>query len=108
MLIITIIGLVTVFLVFTILYFVFLLFGFFSKKAAIKLPQKIESHEDLTLNNEEEEEEEIAAIMAAIYSMLGSVTIKKIYKKNENRGWTIWKKTGWRGVKGWSKSSKLG
>ncbi|ABR30451.1 hypothetical protein SU69_02990 [Thermosipho melanesiensis] len=102
MLTIMLIGLITVFLVFTVLYFVFLLFGFFSKKAAVKLPKKIEPQEEVGAD-----EAEIAAVMAAIYAILGPVSIKKIYKKKEKRNWVVWKKTGWRGVKGWSGNSEL-
>jgi len=112
MFIITFIGLVTVFLIFFILYFVFLLFGFFSKKASMKLPKKIHSQEVTNEKNilleSEESEEEIAAVMAAIYALMGSnIRIISVSKKNRKREWTFWKKTGWRGVKGWSESSRL-
>jgi len=100
--IITFIGIVTVFLVFVILYFIFWLFGYFSKKAAVKLPKKIPIREEFLENDEEEK----VAIIAAIYALIGEnvkvKSIKRVNKrKRETRGWEYWKKSGWRGVKGW-------
>lgn len=99
--IIIFIGIITVFLVFTILYFIFCMFGFFSKKASIKLPKKLPPSEKIL-----DEEDEKAAIIAAIYSMIGDnikiKSIKRIKRQNfETRGWEYWKKSGWRGVKRW-------
>lgn len=112
MLTIALVGIITVFSVFVILYIVFSLFGFFSKKAQLKLPKKIESREKKHVSQEftiQSDEEEIAAIAAAIYMMLGEnvkiLSIKRV--KSKKREWISWKKTGWRGVKGWLESSKL-
>jgi Na+-transporting methylmalonyl-CoA/oxaloacetate decarboxylase gamma subunit len=99
--VITFVGIVTVFLVFAILYFIFWLFGYFSKKAALKLPNKVPIREEIV-----EDEEEKAAIIAAIYTLISEDvkinSIKRINnRKKQSRGWVYWKKTGWRGVKGW-------
>ncbi|QTA38864.1 hypothetical protein JYK00_01050 [Thermosipho ferrireducens] len=94
-------------MVFFILYFVFWLFGYFSKKAAMKLPGSIPSREKGL--KKFDEEAEIAAVFAAVYCMLGeNIKIRSVkpVKENKNRIWEYWKKTGWRGVKKWSESSR--
>ncbi|SHH14936.1 OadG family protein [Thermosipho atlanticus] len=95
------IGLITVFFVFTILFIIFKLFGFFSKKATVKLPKKLPVREKV-----KDKEEEIAAVIAAVYAMLGNnvkiISVKKINRrKYGKREWEYWKKSGWRGVKEW-------
>ncbi|MBO8160400.1 MAG: hypothetical protein H0Z24_02085 [Thermosipho sp. (in: Bacteria)] len=105
--IITFIGIVTVFIVFSILYTIFWFFSFFSKKSTVKLPKKVPIREELI-----SEEEEVAAVVAAIYSYLGEnariISIRRLNKrKYGNRDWEIWKKSGWRGVKRWKESSRL-
>ncbi len=98
---ITTVGLSMVFIIFTILYFLFIFMEYITKFTTKEqtepvVKEKIEMKED---------EEEIAAVFAAIYRILGkNVRIKKITRGE--RGWETWKKHGWRGVRRWRENSR--
>mgnify|MGYP001077538765 CR=1 FL=1 len=121
--IVTIVGVTTVFIVFVILYIIFKLMEFFgiSKDKKIKVPAKKESKEifepektTLKVSQnvklvEVEDSEEIAAVFAAIYATLGTDvvvhSVKKVgtgrvsslSKTKGQRGWDEWRTYGWRG-----------
>ncbi len=124
-LIVTIVGVSTVFLIFGILYVIFVLMAVISKNAqkkAIKLPKvsveepthipEIKKQEPQQFSTETTEEEEVAAIFGAIYSMLGEnvkvLSVKPAQKgltierrvKGE-RGWEEWRTSTWRGGNRW-------
>ncbi len=98
---ITTVGLSMVFIIFTILYFLFILMEYITKlstkeQAEPAIGEKIEAEED---------KEEVAAIFAAVYRLLGkNVRIRKIAKGK--RGWETWEKHGWRGVRRWRENSR--
>ncbi|WP_448376155.1 OadG family protein [Fervidobacterium sp.] len=121
--IVTIVGVTTVFIVFVILYIIFKLMEFFgiSKDKKVKIPSRKEiketsGTEKSTLNVsqnantfEVEDSEEIAAVFAAIYATLGTDvvvhSVKKVgtgrvsnlSKTKGQRGWEEWRTYGWRG-----------
>ncbi len=125
---ITIVGVVTVFAVFVILYGVFKLMEIIgiSQNKKVKMPK--ENHQPSTPNIENatvvenstesvpitnimqgtESDEEIAAAFAAIYSLFGENVIVKsikpmqrIVEKKGKRGWNEWRTYGWRGGNKW-------
>ncbi|HCI29364.1 MAG TPA: OadG family transporter subunit [Fervidobacterium sp.] len=129
---VTVVGLVTVFIVFVILFFIIELMTFLgsgrNKKVktptspqggqpSIKAqgliiteettPQKSVEHivRDSTVSTGDEE---IAAVFAAVYTVMGEdVTIKSIYRKENvrstkgHREWVEWRNHGWRGGNRW-------
>lgn len=125
---ITIVGVVTVFAVFVILYGVFKLMEIIgiSQNKKVKMPKETQqsskpniekavvvknSAESVPVTNMTqgiETEEEIAAVFAAIYSLLGENVIVKsikpvqrIVEKKGKRGWNEWRTYGWRGGNKW-------
>ena len=100
---ITVVGLLTVFSVFVILFVVFKSFELFSaisKKR--KKGRKVFESVEIAV---EEDEEVVAAIFGALslFNKEKNFKIKNVKKINE-RGWTYWRKTGWKGVKKWSRN----
>ena len=97
---ITTVGLSMVFIIFTILYFLFILMAYITK---LSTKEQTELSEEIT--SEKEGEEEVAAIFAAVYRIFGkNVRIKKITRGE--RGWETWEKHGWRGVRRWRENSR--
>ncbi len=118
---ITLVGVSTVFIVFVILYMVFKIMEIvgISQNKKVKLPeQKKEENseksvqerfqgtktESIAQNIQATESEEIAAIFAAIYSLMGENVIVKSITPVRNtvgkkgiRGWEEWRTYGWRG-----------
>jgi len=96
------VGLVMVFSIFLILYGVFNFMGYvFTERTR----RKVRAGPTVKVI-EEGEEDEIAAISAALMLVLErGFEIKSVRKKLE-RGFVIWRKTGWKGVGGWRGSSK--
>ncbi len=124
-LIVTLVGIFTVFLIFGILYVIFILMAVISKNAqkkAIKLPKisveepnhipEIKKQEPQQFSAESNENEEVAAVFGAIYSMLGDnvkvLSVKTVQKgltvekriKGE-RSWEEWRTSNWRGGNRW-------
>lgn len=99
---VTVVGISMVFLIFVILYFLFILMGYITKLTSRKAPAPTVVEVEETAGGDEEE---VAAIFAAVYTMLGkAVKIKKIARGD--REWVVWRKEGWRGVRGWRRSSR--
>lgn len=118
---ITLVGVSTVFIVFVILYTVFKIMEIvgISQNKKVKLPeQKKEENseksaqerfqgtktESIAQNIQATESEEIAAVFAAIYSLMGENVIVKSITPVRNtvgkkgiRGWEEWRTYGWRG-----------
>jgi len=96
---ITVVGLLMVFSVFVILLIIFKSFELISTFSKGR-KRVFESAEVLI----EEDDETVAAIMGAISLFTGreNIKIRKI-KKLDERGWIYWRKTGWKGVKKWSR-----
>ncbi len=97
---ITVVGLFMVFSVFVILLVIFKSFELFS--SILKKEKKVFESTEVEV---EEDDEIVAAIMGAISSFIGgkSFKIRKI-KRLDERGWVYWRKTGWKGVKKWSRN----
>ena len=125
---ITIVGVVTVFSVFVILYGVFKLMEIIgiSQNKKVKMPKENQQSSKPNVENAVivenstasisvtnmtqgiENEEEIAAVFAAIYSLFGeNVVVKsikpvqRIVEKKGKRGWNEWRTHGWRGGNKW-------
>ncbi|MGJ8455587.1 OadG family protein [Pseudothermotoga sp. U03pept] len=102
-------GILAVFSIFVILYIIFILMSLvFRDKGSRKkevptppqMPQQAENHQDDT---------HIAIISAVITEILGKpVLVKKVYQSRnydlEDRT-TTWRKSGWKGARGWRASS---
>ena len=98
---ITTVGLSMVFIIFTILYFLFILMAYITR---VSTKEQVESVSEEKIEAREDEEE-VAAIFAAVYRLLGkNVRIRRITKGE--RGWETWEKHGWRGVRRWRENSR--
>ncbi len=118
-----IVGITTVFVVFVILYFIFRLMAFSSSASNRKIKTPSSGQEKLPSELAESaaqqngnvvlyaSEEEIAAVFAAIYTVMGdNAVIRSIYRKGTTRNtnntkgqrdWVEWRNHGWRGGNRW-------
>lgn len=118
-----IVGITTVFAIFVILYSIFRLMALFSSGSNRKIRTPSSGQEklpsELTESTAQQNgnvelyasEEEIAAVFAAIYTVMGDdVTIRSIYRKGNarstnstkgQRDWVEWRNHGWRGGNRW-------
>ena len=118
-----IVGITTVFAIFVILYSIFRLMALFSSRTnkKMKTPSSVQEKlpSELTESTAQQNgnvelyasEEEIAAVFAAIYTVMGDdVTIRSIYRKGNarstnstkgQRDWVEWRNHGWRGGNRW-------
>lgn len=113
------VGIVTVFLVFVILYTIFKIMEIvgISRNKKIKMPHSSNQNPEMISTqapaqskqiNLTDEDEEIVAIFSSIYSLIGeNAIIKSVRPLNQNltnkketkgtRGWNEWRTYGWRG-----------
>jgi len=118
-----IVGITTVFAIFVILYSIFRFMALFSSRTNKKMKTPSSGQEklpsELTESTAQQNgnvelyasEEEIAAVFAAIYTVMGDdVTIRSIYRKGNarstnstkgQRDWVEWRNHGWRGGNRW-------
>mgnify|MGYP001254996128 CR=1 FL=1 len=122
-----IVGITTVFAIFVILYSIFRLMALFSSRTnkKMKTPSSVqeklpsEQTKSMVQQNSNQNsnvelyasEEEIAAVFAAIYTVMGDdVAIRAIYRKENarstknvkgQRDWVEWRNHGWRGGNRW-------
>jgi hypothetical protein len=118
-----IVGITTVLVMFVILYSIFRLMALFSSGSNRKIRTPSSGQEkfpsELTESTAQQNgnvelyasEEEIAAVFAAIYTVMGDdVTIRSIYRKGNarstnstkgQRDWVEWRNHGWRGGNRW-------
>ncbi|HQO05405.1 MAG TPA: OadG family protein [Fervidobacterium sp.] len=118
-----IVGITTVFVIFVILYSIFRFMALFSSRTNKKMKTPSSGQEklpsELTESTAQQNgnvelyasEEEIAAVFAAIYTVMGDdVTIRSIYRKGNarstnstkgQRDWVEWRNHGWRGGNRW-------
>jgi len=118
-----IVGITTVFVIFVILYSIFRLMALFSSGSNRKIKTPSSGQEklpsELTESTAQQNgnvelyasEEEIAAVFAAIYTVMGDdVTIRSIHRKGNarstnstkgQRDWVEWRNHGWRGGNRW-------
>jgi len=118
-----IVGITTVFAIFVILYSIFRFMALFSSRTnkKMKTPSSVQEKlpSELTESTAQQNgnvelyasEEEIAAVFAAIYTVMGDdVTIRSIYRKGNarstnstkgQRDWVEWRNHGWRGGNRW-------
>lgn len=119
---VTVVGVLTVFIVFVILYAVFKIMEFvgISQNKKMKMPeqkkgessektvqerfQNIKAENISAQNLQATESEEIAAVFAAIYSIVGEnvivksiIPVRSTVSKKGMRGWDEWRTYGWRG-----------
>ncbi len=98
---VTFVGLIMVFSIFAILYFLFYAMSFVTRlsKFARRKKVKIKVVSERVVARDEQI---VAAIMGAL-----SMTMSKPFRiisirKAGKRGWSIWRKKGWKGVGKWS------
>ncbi len=97
------VGLTMVFLIFLILYGVFNLMGYiFTRRLS---PRSLAVGP--TVRVVEEEESEVVAVIAAVLSHVLGREFRVKSVRRTDRGFVEWRKTGWRGVRGWRGSSGL-
>lgn len=118
-----IVGITTVFAIFVILYSIFRFMALFSSRTNKKMKTPSSGQEklpsELTESTAQQNgnvelyasEEEIAAVFAAIYTVMGDdVTVRSIYRKGNarstnstkgQRDWVEWRNHGWRGGNRW-------
>ena len=118
-----IVGITTVFAIFVILYSIFRFMALFSSRTNKKMKTPSSGQEklpsELTESTAQQNsnvelyasEEEIAAVFAAIYTVMGDdVAIRAIYRKENarstknakgQRDWVEWRNHGWRGGNRW-------
>ncbi len=103
--VVAIVGMSIVFLIFVILYATFRTMGYVFEVSRRKRGKR---KEEVKREEIKEVDEEIVAVIAAVLSqVLGEkhriISVKPIKK----RGHTIWRRTGWKGVRKWQGSSRL-
>ena len=102
--VVTVVGMSIVFLIFVILYATFRTMGYLFE---VNRRRKRREETRVTERKVEETEEIVAAISAVLSQVLKEryriVSIRPV----ENRGYTVWRRTGWKGVRKWQGSSRL-
>ncbi len=105
--VVTIVGMSIVFLIFVILYATFRTMGYVFEVSRRRGRRKEEEVKKEGVKVEETDEEIVAVIAAVLSQVLGEkhkiISVKPIKK----RGYTIWRRTGWKGVRKWQGSSRL-
>ncbi|OQX58720.1 MAG: hypothetical protein B5M49_01240 [Thermotoga sp. 4484_232] len=92
--VVTIVGMSIVFLIFVILYATFRTMGYVFEVSRRRRGRK----------EEEVKREEIKVVLSQVLGEKHKIISVKPVKK---RGYTIWRRTGWKGVRKWQGSSRL-
>lgn len=108
-------GVIVVFLIFVILYAVFILMGVIFRQKGPKKQDTVpikEKSEPVIETESSGDESHIAIIGAVLSEVLGKpVMVKNVYTAYSGRNYdaqdrtTTWRKSGWKGARGWRASS---
>ena len=105
--VVTIVGVSIIFLIFVILYITFRVMGYVFEVSRRRIKKK----EEIVIKKTDEE---IVAAISAVLSQIFRekhriISLKPIKRKNyvTKRGYTIWRRVGWKGVRKWQESSRL-
>ncbi|MCD6268008.1 MAG: OadG family protein [Thermotogaceae bacterium] len=105
--VVTIVGMSIVFLIFVILYATFRTMGYVFEVSRRRRGRKEEEVKREEIKVEEADGEIVVVIAAVLSQVLGEkhkiISVKPVKK----RGYTIWRRTGWKGVRKWQGSSRL-
>jgi len=105
--VVTIVGMSIVFLIFVILYATFRTMGYVFEVSRRRRGRKEEEVKREEIKVEEADGEIVAVIAAVLSQVLGEkhkiISVKPVKK----RDYTIWRRTGWKGVRKWQGSSRL-